>query len=586
MITKVSNFFLFISYLLFSVIKCEKPNIVIILADDLGYNDVSFHGSSEIPTPNLDALCYNGVILNRFYTTPLCTPSRSSLMTGKYSTKLGMNHYVIPSDEPWGLPLNEKIIPEYFKEAGYKTALIGKWHLGFFKKSYTPLMRGFDYHYGYLGPYIGYYDHSLIMLDRNYSRGFDMRNNFEVENVRGKYATDVFTDEAVNLIKRHNTSDPLFLLLSHLAPHAGNEDKPLEASEEVINKFAYIKNEQRRTLAAMINIMDDGIGRVVEALNEKGIMNNTIIMFLSDNGGPTFGIHSTEASNSPLRGQKGSVWEGGTRVPACIYSPLIKNKNRVTNEFMYITDILPTMAAAANISITNNIDGINQFETISNSKITERKDILYNIESVFGFSAIMSNGFKLVNGSENMKYSGWFGSSGDYAATSLEEYFQNIINSITYKNLPMIDIDIVKKMREESKTVCDNSISTTKCNPIQAPCLFDIINDPCEKDNLAEIYPDKVKMLIEKLNIEIQLMVPTIRVKSDPLCDPKLHNWTWTWWRQDDDQSANVNKEDDDFSSRTTLIFVICFIFIIIQFFIFFIKCKKNSENFTIFRLQ
>lgn len=212
-----------------------------------------------------------------------------------------MQHFVIKSDEPWGLPLNEKIMPEYFKDAGYKTALIGKWHLGFFEKAYTPLMRGFDYHYGYLGPYIGYFDHSLIMLDRNYSRGFDMRKNLDVTDAGGKYATDLFTDEAVNLIKAHDVSDPLFLLLTHLAPHAGNEDKPLEAPENIVNKYTYIKDEKRRVLAAMIDRLDDGIGRVIEAINQKGILNNTIIMFLSDNGGPTYGIHSTDASNYPLR---------------------------------------------------------------------------------------------------------------------------------------------------------------------------------------------------------------------------------------------------------------------------------------------
>jgi arylsulfatase B len=192
-----------------------------------------------------------------------------------------MQHYVIPSDEPWGLPLNEKTIAEYFKEGGYKTALVGKWHLGFFEKEYTPLMRGFDYHLGYLGPYIGYYDHSLVMLDRNYSRGFDMRRNFDMEDAKGKYATDFFTDEAVNLIKAHDASDSLFLLLSHLAPHAGNEDKPLEAPESVINKFKYIENEERRTLAAMISVMDEGIGRLVAAIKEKGILENTIIIFMS-----------------------------------------------------------------------------------------------------------------------------------------------------------------------------------------------------------------------------------------------------------------------------------------------------------------
>lgn len=158
--------------------------------------------------------------------------------------------------------------------------------MGFHEKKYTATLRGFDSHFGYLGPYIGYYDHSLIMLDRNYSRGYDMRRNLEMTNdLKGKYATDLFNNEAVNLIRNHDVSQPLFLLLTHLAPHAGNEDKPMEAPEDVIKKFEYIKDEKRRTLAAMISVMDDGVGKVVKAIKEKGILDNTIIMFMSDNGG-------------------------------------------------------------------------------------------------------------------------------------------------------------------------------------------------------------------------------------------------------------------------------------------------------------
>lgn len=164
-----------------------------------------------------------------------------------------MNHYVIPSDEPWALPLNEKLISQYFKEAGYKTALVGKWHLGFYQKSYTPTQRGFDTHIGYLGPYIGYYDYSLMMHDRNYSRGYDMRRNLSVNyDINPKqYVTNYFTDEAVNLINSHNEADPLFLVVNHLAPHAGNSapDSPLEAPEEEIEKFKHIKDPQRRILA-------------------------------------------------------------------------------------------------------------------------------------------------------------------------------------------------------------------------------------------------------------------------------------------------------------------------------------------------
>lgn len=238
------------------------------MPDGLAYNDVSFRGSNEIPTPNIDALAYNGIILNKFYTPPLCTPSRSAMMTGKYPHRLGMQELVIVSDEPWGLPLSEKIMPQYFKEAGYKTHLVGKvrgllikilnklclilcqWHLGFFQQQYTPTRRGFDSFFGYLGPYIDYFSYTLEMFNRNYSRGYDMRRNLEVAgNLGQQYVTNLFTDEAVNVIRNHDKRTPLFLMVNHLAPHAGNEDIPMQAIPDDVELFSYISDIKRRKLA-------------------------------------------------------------------------------------------------------------------------------------------------------------------------------------------------------------------------------------------------------------------------------------------------------------------------------------------------
>jgi arylsulfatase A-like enzyme len=224
-------------------------------------------------------------------------------MTGKYPLSVGMQNFVITSDEPFGLPLSEKIMPQYFKDAGYKTHLIGKWHLGFYQKQYAPTNRGFDSFFGYLGPYIDYWSYTLFMLDRNYSRGYDLRKNLEItRKYQNVYATEMFTNEAVDLINNHDKKNPMFLLLTHLAPHAANQDDPMQAPQDEVNKFSYIENPKRRKLAAMISILDRGIGEVVRALKEKDMLENTVIALYSDNGGPTIALHSTNASNYPLRG--------------------------------------------------------------------------------------------------------------------------------------------------------------------------------------------------------------------------------------------------------------------------------------------
>ncbi|CAD1479720.1 unnamed protein product, partial [Heterotrigona itama] len=217
-----------------------------------GWNDVSFHGSDQIPTPNIDALAYNGIILNNHYVPALCTPSRSSLMTGKNPIHLGMQHSVLFPAEPRGLPLSEKLLPEYLKEIGYRTHAVGKWHLGYFRKEYTPTYRGFESHFGYWNGLQDYYTHITQEPDPQYSeyKGFDMRRNLTVAwDTAGKYATDIFTNEAVRLINDHDTSRPMFLYLAHLAPHKGNEDQPFRAPIEEIAKFSYILDLKRRIQA-------------------------------------------------------------------------------------------------------------------------------------------------------------------------------------------------------------------------------------------------------------------------------------------------------------------------------------------------
>ncbi|RXG59692.1 Arylsulfatase B, partial [Armadillidium vulgare] len=277
------------------------------------WNDVGFHGSNLISTPNIDALAYSGVILNNYYVQPLCTPSRGAFLTGMYPIHTGLQHHVILSTTPYGLPLNFTLFPHYLKGLGYSTRLVGKWHLGHFRKEYTPTFRDFESHYGYWTGVIDYYNY-----------------------------TDAF--ESVKIINEHDPSKPLFLFLSHLATHVGgNPGTPLQAPEEDIQRFSHIKDEKRRIFAAMLWKLDESVGRVIKALQDNNMLDNSIVVFTTDNGGDSSGHSGGAASNWPLRGTKNSMWEGGVRGSAFIWSSLLKKPGRVSMEMMHITDWFPTL---------------------------------------------------------------------------------------------------------------------------------------------------------------------------------------------------------------------------------------------------
>nr|CAD7423308.1 unnamed protein product [Timema monikensis] len=462
----------------------------------LGWNDISFHGSDQIPTPNIDALAFNGVILNSQYAQPVCTPSRAALMTGKYPIHTGetvipcnvplcpplskgMQGYPLLGAEPRGLPPG-KLLPEYLRELGYTNRAIGKWHLGFYKRELTPTYRGFDSHLGYWTGFVSYYDYILQdkYKDGEFS-GFDLRRNLTLaRDLVGQYATDVFTDEAVRLISTHRETEPLFLYLAHLAPHAGNRGKLLEAPQEVVNKFDYIADPNRRTYAAMVSKLDDSVGRVTEALQRKGMLGDSIIVFMSDNGASTIGDFPNWGSNYPLRGLKDTLWEGGVRVPGFIWSPLLQQTPRVSNQMMHITDWLPTLYTAAGlftlqptcewfsfatalrereqeasgqlriaspISTTllcqhyisyvlfpspaslvfdrlrgipplDGLDGVDQWEALVYDLPSPRREVLLNINEKTRTAAVRYQNYKLIIGSTNPAYNEYFGANWAAAA--------------------------------------------------------------------------------------------------------------------------------------------------------------------------
>ena len=288
-----------------SKVTSEKPNVVIILADDLGWGDVSFHGST-IKTPNIDRLASEGIEMDRFYAAPISSPSRAGLMTGRYPSRFGFREAVIP---PWredGLDENECTIADVLGENGYSNrAIIGKWHLGHTRKAHYPLNRGFTHFYGHLNGAIEYFTH-------NREGELDWHNDWESCYDKG-YSTDLITKEAVRCIDKYSKEGPYFLYVAYNAPHTPYEAPEDEIAEHIpLNEFNALENKKDKDgwrYRAMVTRMDKGIGHILEAIEASGQMDNTIILFMSDNGGvPNMEPYS---NSGPLRGHKFDEWDGG-----------------------------------------------------------------------------------------------------------------------------------------------------------------------------------------------------------------------------------------------------------------------------------
>lgn len=543
-----------------------KPHIIVIIADDLGWNDVGFHGSDEIPTPNIDALAYNGVILNSHYVQALCTPSRAAFLTGKYPIHMGMQHSVILESEPRGLDLQEILLPQRLKDNGYSTYAIGKWHLGFYKREYTPTYRGFDSHYGYWQGVKDYYNH-MVHGTITVEIGYDLRRNMEVDwQAAGQYSTELFTREAENVIRNHNTSKPMFMYFSHLAVHTGNADNPMQAPDEEIAKFSHIDDPERRIYAAMVSLMDKSVGKVITALRQKQMLENSIILFISDNGASTVGrFHANHGSNYPLKGMKESPWEGGTRCVAAIWSPLIKKPQRVSNHLMHITDWLPTFYSVIglNSSELENIDGYDMWNAISENSNSPRTELVYNIDEIVEYSAIRKGDWKYVFGTTAKgAYDSWYGSSnknksyyydqntiltsetasaltGIITSIQIKEKHENQKNKNLEENkftIQLLNNQTIASLRKSATIECpepnsEDLLENSKCKPIESPCLFNIKEDPCEIVNLAKERPI-ILLNLEEMLLKIQkTVVKSKNLKSDERANPKHWNNTWIPWQ-------------------------------------------------------
>jgi arylsulfatase A-like enzyme len=367
----------------------SKPNIIYILADDIGWKDASFRGS-DIKTPNIDRLANEGAVLDQFYTQPMCTPTRAALMTGRYPLRYGLQTGVIPAPGTYGLPTDEYLLPQMLKDAGYETSLVGKWHLGHAKTEFWPCQRGFDHFYGALVGEIDHFKHSSHGVKDWY------RDNKPLE--EEGFDNTLFGNEAARVIHEHDTAKPLFLYLAFTAPHT-----PFQAPQEYLDRFKSIPDENRRAYAAMISVMDDGIGKVVAALEERGLRDNTLIVFHSDNGGTTNSLFagdtkvtgSLPASNGPYRDGKGTLYEGGTRVMALANWPG-KIKAGSVDKPMHVVDMYPSLAvlAGASTAKAKPLDGLDVWDTIADGKPSPREEVVYNVDPMAG--AVRQGDWKLI----------------------------------------------------------------------------------------------------------------------------------------------------------------------------------------------
>ncbi|MEM7786038.1 MAG: arylsulfatase [Planctomycetota bacterium] len=325
-----------------------KPNIILFLADDLGWGDVGYHGS-EIQTPNIDSLAESGTRLNRLYVMPVCSPTRAALLTGRHPIRLGLQCGVV---RPWathGLPVEERTLPEALKTVGYRTAIVGKWHLGHRDPSYLPTRRGFDHQYGHYNGALDYFTHVR-------DGGLDWHRNDKRNDDCG-YTTDLIADEAVRVIRQHDQTNPLFLYVPFNAPHT-----PIQAPKNLIGKYSGIEDKKRRVYAAMVDCMDQAVGRILNQLKTSQFEEqNTLTIFLSDNGGiRQFG------SVGPWKGQKGRLYEGGVRAPAVVVWKTKLKPGSEVNEPMHVTDIYPTLLnlVQANLNQPKQIEFIHVYSAV------------------------------------------------------------------------------------------------------------------------------------------------------------------------------------------------------------------------------
>eukprot|EP00051_Salpingoeca_urceolata_P009789 m.118963 g.118963 ORF g.118963 m.118963 type:complete len:539 (-) comp16448_c0_seq3:185-1801(-) len=479
----------------------KKLNILFIVSDDLGYADLGYTGSS-IKTPHIDGLANNGTVLGHYYVMQCCSPTRSALHTGRYNIRYGLQTNVIPNNKEYGLNLTETLLPQYMKKLGYQTHAIGKWHLGLYRWAYTPTFRGYDSFLGYYSGSQDYYTHVDSGIDLHLDDRPNCGPNCSVPliDMKNIYSTHIYSARAQTVIQNHDESKgPLFLYMPFQSVHC-----PIQAPASYVEPYAHL-DPNRQTFAGMLAALDEAVGQVIDALKIKGIFDDTLVVFSTDNGGPVGSLNdhprgigcATGSQNYPLRGGKGSYFQGGVRGTGFVYGPKFLDPQlagKETYELMHVTDWLPTLVAAANggkpLAWDKPLDGVNQWPTLSAGAPSARSQLLINIErkgattgpcrpgpgitcphcNGIGEYAVMVGHHKLLYGTGGQPNT-WFHDDAPYNGTD-----------------PVTEGGCIAACTAPSPTGCP-------ATPLVQ--VYDVFADPEERNNLAPGNPALVKQLME-----------------------------------------------------------------------------------------
>ncbi|XP_036429366.1 arylsulfatase I [Colossoma macropomum] len=502
------------------------PHIIFVMVDDQGYSDVGYHGS-DIHTPVLDQLAAEGVKLENYYVQPICSPSRSQLMTGRYQIHTGLQHSIIRSRQPLCLPPDMPTLPERLWQAGYSTHMVGKWHLGFCRPECLPTARGFQ---SFLGSLTGSGDHfNFQSCDGAEACGFDLHDGERPAwELSGNYSTRLYTERVKKILRTHDRQKPLFLYVALQAAHT-----PLQAPAHLLQRYHSLGNRLRRHYAAMLSGVDEAVGEMVEEMRDQGYYANSVLIYSSDNGGQPL----SGGCNWPLRGGKGSYWEGGVRAVGFVHSPLLERKRVVSRALIHVSDWYPTLLALAGSPEPEprRLDGYDVWGAISKGLPCPRTEILFNIDPVSRRPGEVDHRLLAVNG-----FGIW--DTGVRAAIRVGDW------KLLTGNVG--DGDWVPPQILPGGPQQWQGMEKRQDQRGKSVWLFNITADPYERSDLAEARPEVVKLLLSRIAEYNQTAIPARNPPDDPMADPQLHGGVWTPWLAEKEEESEDGGEPADGHNR------------------------------------